>query len=119
MDEKEAEQEKLAPHETPVFKSSDVEPALKGLKNLVVKLSKRPAPKKEKPAKADNSTEEAGGGSGSDEASTSSGEGDTGMGDDGENVDERESSEGEEGQAEGERPEDEDREANGSVEDEL
>lgn len=113
MDEKEADQEKMASHEMPVFKSSDVEPALKGLKNLVVKLSKRPAPKKEKPVKADNSTEEAGGESDSGEAS-SSGEGDTGMGNEGENVDE-----GDEGQAEGERPGNGDRKANGSVDDEL
>ncbi|CAM9800915.1 unnamed protein product, partial [Ectocarpus sp. 4 AP-2014] len=59
MSDKEAEQAAHPPHETPVFKSADVEPALKALKNLVTKLSKKPAPKKEKPAKADNSTEEA------------------------------------------------------------
>ncbi|CAB1098258.1 HSP70 [Ectocarpus sp. CCAP 1310/34] len=59
MSDKEAEQAAHPPHETPVFKSAEVEPALKALKNLVTKLSKKPAPKKEKPAKADNSTEEA------------------------------------------------------------
>ena len=59
MSDKEAEQAAQATHETPVFKSSEVEPALKALKNLVTKLSKKPAPKKEKPVKADNSTEEA------------------------------------------------------------
>ncbi|CAM9883423.1 unnamed protein product, partial [Ectocarpus sp. 12 AP-2014] len=59
MSDKEAEQAAHPPHETPVFKSAEVEPALKALKNLVTKLSKKPAPKKEKPMKADNSTEEA------------------------------------------------------------
>lgn len=61
MSDKEAEQNLVAPHETPVFKSTDVEPALKSLKSLITKLSKKPIPKKEKPAKADNSTEEASG----------------------------------------------------------
>lgn len=59
MSDKEAEQASHPSHETPVFKSSEVEPALKALKSLVTKLSKKPAPKKEKPVKADNSTEEA------------------------------------------------------------
>lgn len=66
MSDKEAEQSLVAPHETPVFKSTDVEPALKSLKSLITKLSKKPVPKKEKPAKVDNSTEEAAGGDGDD-----------------------------------------------------
>lgn len=61
MSDKEAEQSLIPPHETPVFKSTDVEPALKPLKSLITKLAKKPVPKKEKPAKVDNSTEEAGG----------------------------------------------------------
>lgn len=61
MNVKEAEQNALPPHETPAFKSTEVEPALKALKTLVGKLSKKPAPKKEKPAKDTNSTEETGG----------------------------------------------------------
>lgn len=61
MSDKEAEQSLVALHETPAFKSTDVEPALKPLKTLITKLAKKPVPKKEKPAKADNSTEEAGG----------------------------------------------------------
>lgn len=61
MTDKEEEQESLSPHETPAFKSAEVEPALKSLKSLVSKLSKKPAPKKEKPIKADNSTEGASG----------------------------------------------------------
>lgn len=75
MSDKEAEQSTQPAHETPVFKSSEVEPALKALKTLVAKLSKKPAPKKEKPAKADNSTEEAAKGHEGDEA-TPEGEGD-------------------------------------------
>ena len=112
MDENEAEQNKLAPHEAPAFKSSDVEPALKSLKNLVVKLSKRPVPKKEKPAKTDNSTEE---------TSTSEGEGDGDKNGEGE-IEEG----GESGEEEGEDlagktgPEGgDDSEADGSIEDEL
>lgn len=75
MSDKEAEQRAQPAHETPVFRSSEVEPALKALKTLVAKLSKKPAPKKEKPAKADNSTEEAVTGEEGDEA-TPEGEGD-------------------------------------------
>ncbi|CAM9478515.1 unnamed protein product [Hapterophycus canaliculatus] len=64
MADKEEEQNAQPAHEPPVFKSSEVEPALKALKNLVGKLSKKPAPKKEKPSKTDNSTEEAAHGEG-------------------------------------------------------
>lgn len=74
MSDKEAEQSSQPAHETPLFKSSEVEPALKALKTLVAKLSKKPAPKKEKPAKADNSTEEAATGGEGDKA-TPEGEG--------------------------------------------
>lgn len=74
MSDKEDEQSTQPAHETPVFKSSEVEPALKALKTLVAKLSKKPAPKKEKPAKADNSTEEAAT-DGVDEEATPEGEG--------------------------------------------
>lgn len=56
MSDKETEQALLPLHEKPAFHSSEVEPALKSLKNLVAKLAKKPAPKKEKPAKVDNST---------------------------------------------------------------
>lgn len=96
MSDKEAEQSAQPAHETPVFKSSEVEPALKALKTLVAKLSKKPAPKKEKPAKADNSTEEAATGGEGDEASPE-GEG-GGNGDGGA----EEGSEAGEGQKEGE-----------------
>ncbi len=78
MSDKEAEQASQPAHETPVFKSSEVEPALKALKNLVTKLSKKPAPKKEKPVKADNSTDEAATGGEGDAAeaeATAGGEG--------------------------------------------
>lgn len=69
MLDKETEQAAQPAHEAPVFKSVEVEPSLKALKSLVTKLSKKPAPKKEKPAKADNSTEEAATGGDGDEAS--------------------------------------------------
>lgn len=58
MSDKEAEQASLSLHETPAFHSSEVEQALKPLQNLVTKLTKRPPPKKEKPAKTSNSTAE-------------------------------------------------------------
>lgn len=81
MTDKEAEQSAQPAHETPVFKSSEVEPALKALKTLVAKLSKKPAPKKEKPAKADNSTEEAAtGGEGDKAIPETEGGGDGGAG---------------------------------------
>ncbi|CAM9929756.1 unnamed protein product [Pylaiella littoralis] len=70
MSDKETEQVAQPAHETPLFKSVEVEPSLKALKSLVTKLSKRPPPKKEKPAKADNSTEEAAMGGDDDEASS-------------------------------------------------
>lgn len=69
MSDKENEQAAQPAHETPIFKSVEVEPSLKALKSLVTKLSKKPAPKKETPAKADNSTEEAATGGDGDEAS--------------------------------------------------
>lgn len=102
MSDKEAEQSAQPAHETPVFKSSEVEPALKALKNLVTKLSKKPAPKKEKPAKADNSTEEAATGGEGDEA-TPEGEGEEGGADEGSDAGEGEkegAGEGTDGDAE-------------------
>lgn len=70
MSDKEAEQAALPLHEKPAFASTEVEPALKSLKNLWSKLSKKPAPKKEKPVKAENATEGAStGGDGQDPAS--------------------------------------------------
>lgn len=81
MTDKEAEQNALPPHETPAFKATEVEPALKPLKTLVGKLSKKPAPKKEKPAKNTNSTEETGGSG--DEASPGEDKGEGGKDEEG------------------------------------
>ncbi|CAM9469770.1 unnamed protein product [Ascophyllum nodosum] len=120
MDDKEAEQNKLTPHEKPAFKSSEVEPALKSLKTLVLKLSKKPAPKKEKPAPKDggnNSTDETAGES-SDEAPTPERKEDAedaedgGVREDGEGAGASEGKGGEPGDEGGSG-------ANGSVEDEL